>query len=210
MKKGIVVSAVLMLLNQAGMPALYAQKDTTGSPSLAELSARADSISELAGEMGLVAEQGRVNLMEHMIRQAPEYQSFVKAINVADFVPLLSDTNRLTVFAPTNIAFSNLEGGNIEALTLAENLPELQRLVTTHLVAGYWPPDSLRAEIRRRGGEFSLPSVGEGGPLRFSMEGERLLLTDPIGNRLYPESPSACTNGWIYKIDTVLQPGPGE
>src|SRR5690606_14753848 len=125
-------------------------------------------------------------------------------------VSLLSDTNRLTVFAPTNVAFSNLEGGNIDELLLPENLPDLQNLVTTHIIAGYWPLDSIRGEVERRGGEFSLPSVGEGGDIRFSIEGGRLLLNDPTGNQLYLEAPAPCTNGWLYKIDTVLQPGTKE
>lgn len=207
MKRGLVAAMLFILVGIIGISSLFAQEGKAKSPSMPELAARADSISELAGEMGLVADKSMVNLMEHLIARAPEFQTFVKAINNAELVELLSDTNRLTVFAPTNVAFSNLEGGNIEELLLPENLPELQRLVTTHMIAGYWPVDSIRAEIRRRGGEFSLPSIGEGGHLRFSLEGERLWLADPMGNRLYLEAPAPCTNGWLYKIDTVLQPG---
>ena len=67
---------------------------------------------------------------------AGSFKTLVKALQAADLVATLKGAGPFTVFAPTDEAFAKLPAGTLEALLKPENKPKLQRILTSHVVAG--------------------------------------------------------------------------
>lgn len=64
------------------------------------------------------------------------HNTLVAAVKAAGYVELLSGSDELTVFAPTDRAFSALESGLVESLLEKRNLATLQEVLGYHVVAG--------------------------------------------------------------------------
>jgi uncharacterized surface protein with fasciclin (FAS1) repeats len=122
------------------------------------------------------------------------FETLLAAATAAGLVPTLSGEGPLTVFAPTDDAFSTLPKGTIATLLKPENKSKLAEILTYHVVAGrVYSEDAL--------GLTSAPTVAgpsvsitltEGGA---NINGARLLQTD-----------IDASNGVIHVIDRVLLP----
>ena len=76
---------------------------------------------------------------------AGSFKTLVKALQAADLVATLKGAGPFTVFAPTDEAFAKLPAGTLEALLKPENKPKLQRILTSHVIAGNsWRPTSIK------------------------------------------------------------------
>ena len=67
---------------------------------------------------------------------AGSFNTLVAAVQAADLEATLRGEGPFTVFAPTDEAFSNLPPGTLENLLKPENKPQLQAILTYHVVAG--------------------------------------------------------------------------
>src|SRR6476620_6751068 len=67
---------------------------------------------------------------------AGSFKTLAKALEAADLVQTLKGAGPFTVFAPTDEAFAKLPAGTLEALLKPENKSKLQRILTSHVVAG--------------------------------------------------------------------------
>ena len=67
---------------------------------------------------------------------AGSFDTLVAAVSAADLVGALQGEGPLTVFAPSDAAFSRLPAGLVSALLLPENQAKLQELLLYHVVAG--------------------------------------------------------------------------
>ena len=67
---------------------------------------------------------------------AGSFKTLAMALQAADLVETLKGAGPFTVFAPTDEAFAKLPAGTLEALLKPENKSKLQRLLTSHVVAG--------------------------------------------------------------------------
>lgn len=62
------------------------------------------------------------------------FETLVTAVKAANLVDTLKSPGPFTVFAPTDEAFAKLPPGTIQ--TLVQNIPQLTRILTYHVVSG--------------------------------------------------------------------------
>ncbi|MGL5080560.1 MAG: fasciclin domain-containing protein [Microcoleaceae cyanobacterium] len=65
---------------------------------------------------------------------AGSFQTLVQAVQIAGLVDVLKSPGPFTVFAPNDDAFAKLPPGTVQ--TLAQNPPQLARILKFHVVAG--------------------------------------------------------------------------
>ncbi len=119
---------------------------------------------------------------------ASQFSTLVAAAKAAGLVDPLAGSGKLTVFAPTNAAFSKLPAGTVESLLEEANRGKLQAILKYHVVAG----SNVLGEMRL--------ATLQGQPLgltaeRFRVNGVKVSQADII-----------TTNGVIHQIDRVLLP----
>jgi len=120
------------------------------------------------------------------------FNTLLTAVQTADLVETLKSPGPFTVFAPHDDAFAKLPPGTIQ--TLLQNIPQLTRILTFHVVAGRL----MQADLARL---HSVSSI-EGSPLKidcsdsFEVKNATVILPDIEAD-----------NGVIHVIDTVLLMG---
>ncbi len=123
---------------------------------------------------------------------APNFKTLVAAVEAAGLVETLQSPGPFTVFAPVDSAFEKLPPGTIT--TLLQNIPQLSRILTYHVVPGRWSQADL-ADLSE------LTSV-EGEPIPINM-GDSF----EIKNATVVAADIDVDNGIIHCIDTVLLMG---
>lgn len=141
----------------------------------------------------LVPEEPTADIVETAIA-AGAFNTLVAAAGAAELVGALQGEGPLTVFAPTDAAFSRLPAGLVEALLLPENKGKLQELLLYHVVAGRVLKGDLSFYQR-------VPTL----------EGSQVSIVKWFGNVWVNTSKVTtadvlATNGVIHVIDRVLIP----
>ncbi|MBD2095401.1 fasciclin domain-containing protein [Trichocoleus sp. FACHB-591] len=123
---------------------------------------------------------------------AGSFNTLVAAVQAAGLVETLKSPGPFTVFAPNDAAFAKLPPGTIH--TLLQNIPQLTRILTYHVVSGKWTQADL-AKVD------SLTSV-EGSPIRLD-------LSDgfEVKNATVVAPDIEADNGIIHVIDNVILMG---
>ncbi|MFN7714371.1 MAG: fasciclin domain-containing protein [Pseudanabaenaceae cyanobacterium] len=121
---------------------------------------------------------------------AGAFSTLVTAVQAANLVDTLAQGGPFTVFAPNDAAFAKLPNGTIT--TLVQNIPQLTRILTYHVVAGKYTRADL-AKIKRLA----------------ALEGSDLYLnvTDDVfevNNATVVAGDIEADNGIIHVIDTVV------
>jgi uncharacterized surface protein with fasciclin (FAS1) repeats len=129
------------------------------------------------------------------LRANPNFSTLVTALDKANLAAVLASTPQLTLFAPTNAAFSALPPGVLDALTKPDNLPTLQRILTYHLVHLDLDADKIK------GAKGPVTSV-EGQTLQIDGFGPTAMVNDAHILQVGVHA----TNGWLYPIDKVVVP----
>jgi uncharacterized surface protein with fasciclin (FAS1) repeats len=120
------------------------------------------------------------------------FQTLVAAVKAADLVDTLKSPGPFTVFAPTDEAFAKLPPGTIH--TLLQNIPQLARILTYHVVPG----KLMKADLEK---VESVTSV-EGSPIRIDCsDGFEVKNATVIAADIEAE------NGVIHVIDNVILMG---
>ncbi|CAA9571123.1 Sensory subunit of low CO2-induced protein complex, putative [uncultured Synechococcales cyanobacterium] len=123
---------------------------------------------------------------------AGSFETLVAAVQAANLVETLKSPGPFTVFAPNDDAFAKLPPGTVQ--TLVQNIPQLTRILTYHVVPGRL----MQADLARL---HSVTSV-EGSPLKidcsegFEVKNATVMIPDIEAD-----------NGVIHVIDTVLLMG---
>ncbi len=122
------------------------------------------------------------------------FSTLVAAAKAAGLVDALAAKGPITVFAPTNEAFSKLPKGTIETLLKPENKERLQAVLKYHVVAGSVPlADALKAESGK---------TLEGTAVRVKFSKGKVMVNQ--ANLL--DADIKASNGVIHVIDAVLLP----
>jgi transforming growth factor-beta-induced protein len=122
------------------------------------------------------------------------HNTLVAAVKAAGYVDLLSGSDELTVFAPTDRAFAALETGLVESLLEAGNLATLQEVLGYHVVAGRMTAaDVIReSELRTLSGQRVSVDVRPDGVF---IGGAKVLTADV-----------AADNGIVHVLGSVMLP----
>jgi uncharacterized surface protein with fasciclin (FAS1) repeats len=143
------------------------------------------------------------NIVENAVN-SKDHTTLVAAVKAAGLVDTLEGPGPFTVFAPTNEAFEKLPAGTVDTLLKPENLAQLKKILTYHVVAGKLTAKDIAKQIKAGGGKATLTTV-EGGTLTAMMQGGKLALTDEKGGTATVTIENVYqSNGVIDVIDTVL------
>jgi len=143
------------------------------------------------------------NIVENAVN-SKDHTTLVAAVKAAGLVETLEGPGPFTVFAPTNEAFDKLPAGTVDTLLKPENLAQLKKILTYHVVAGKLTAKDIAKQIKAGGGKATLTTV-EGGTLTAMMQGDKLVLTDEKGGTATVTIENVYqSNGVIDVIDTVL------
>lgn len=126
--------------------------------------------------------------------EAGQFETLIAAAKAAGLADALTGDGPLTVFAPTDEAFSALPAGTVETLLKPENRDQLARILKYHVVSGRVGSDQLAdgASVETLAGEAASFQATEGG---FTIEGARIIATD-----------IDASNGIVHVIDRVILP----
>ncbi len=131
-----------------------------------------------------------------ILKAAGNFKTFLKAVEAADLTSTLHKPGPLTVFAPTDSAFSKMPAGTLDELLKPENKAKLVKLVSYHLATGkLTATDLLKAdEVKTlEGTEIDVEASTDGKTIEVD-EGKVL------------GSDIEAANGVLHAIDSVLQP----
>lgn len=127
---------------------------------------------------------------------AGNFKTLVAAVKAAGLVDTLAN-GELTVFAPTDEAFSKLDPATIEFLLKPENKDALVSILTYHVV-----PGRVRAADA-----FGINAAKTVNGQQLMLNLNRPELDRPrVNNAGFVKTDIECTNGVIHVIDTVLLP----
>jgi len=119
-----------------------------------------------------------------------DFSTLVTAVSAANLVSALQSPGPFTVFAPTDAAFAKLPAGTIT--TLVQNIPQLSRILTYHVVSGkYTKADLMNTK--------SLTSL-EGSHIDLNIDGDSF----EANNATVIAADIEADNGIIHVIDTVI------
>src|SRR5271163_983769 len=145
------------------------------------------------------------NIVENAVN-SKDHTTLVAAVKAAGLVSTLESAGPFTVFAPTNEAFDKLPAGTVDTLLKPENLDQLKKILTYHVVAGKLTAKDIEKQIKMGGGKATLTTV-EGDTLTAMMDGGKLVLTDEKGGTSTVTIANVIqSNGVIHVVDTVLMP----
>lgn len=120
------------------------------------------------------------------------FETLTAAVKAADLVETLKSPGPFTVFAPTDQAFDKLPPGTIE--TLLQNIPQLARILTYHVVSGSLKKSDLE-QVE------SVTSV-EGAPIAIKCDD-----SFEVKNATVITADIEADNGVIHVIDQVILMG---
>ena len=145
------------------------------------------------------------NIVENAVN-SKVHTTLVAAVKAAGLVETLSSAGPFTVFAPTNAAFNKLPAGTVATLVKPENKATLTSILTYHVIAGKFNAKDIVKLIKAGNGTAELKTV-QGGILKASLKGKKVVLTDAKGGKSYVTIADVNqSNGVIHVIDTVLMP----
>ena len=136
--------------------------------------------------------------MKNIVETAIDGENFatlVKAVQAADLVDALSGPGALTVFAPTDAAFSKVPSGVLDSVL--KDKKELTKLLKYHVLSGKY----MASDVKK------LKSIETLQGQSVKVEVHRLFhrgVKIDDAQVIHPDI--ECTNGVIHVIDSVLMP----
>lgn len=124
--------------------------------------------------------------------ESDDFNTLVAAVKAASLVETLKSPGPFTVFAPNDAAFAKLPPGTIQ--TLLQNIPQLARILTFHVVPG----KLMKADLETKTSVISV----EGSPIKidcsngFEVKNSTVIAPDIEAD-----------NGVIHVIDNVILMG---
>ena len=128
---------------------------------------------------------------------AGSFNTLVAAVKAADLVDALKGDGPLTVFAPTDEAFSALPEGTLDSLLKPENKEQLKAILLYHVVPGKVMSSDLKGTINA--------DTLEGSPVTIVAGASGVTVNGANG----VSADVAASNGVIHVIDAVILPPEG-
>ena len=125
---------------------------------------------------------------------AGNFKTLAQALEAAGLVSTLKGAGPFTVFAPTDEAFAKLPAGTLEALLKPENKSKLQRILTSHVVAG----NVMAADVVK----LTEAKTLNGMMVKVKVNGDTVMINDAT----VTSANIAASNGVIHVIDSVILP----
>jgi uncharacterized surface protein with fasciclin (FAS1) repeats len=145
------------------------------------------------------------NILESLVKET-DFSTLVKGLKSADLASDLEQMDSLTLFAPTNDAFSKLPDGMVSDLMEPQGKSDLTKILKFHLVKGNYDAAFLKSEIESNNGVLELQTL-EGAPMFLSLQEDAIMLThDQERMAIVIRPDMSVSNGIIHGIETVIVP----
>jgi uncharacterized surface protein with fasciclin (FAS1) repeats len=136
----------------------------------------------------------------------PDVSTLVSAVTAAGLGETLSGTGPFTVIAPTNAAFAKVDKATLDGLMKPESKDKLGSILKYHVISGNIKSGDLAKQIADGNGTATIKTLN-GGSLKASMDGDKIVLTDAKGGKATVTAPDmVASNGTVHVVDTVLMP----
>ena len=136
----------------------------------------------------------------------PQASTLVSAVTAAGLAETLSGSGPFTLFAPSNDAFAKVDKATLDGLMMPASKAKLAALLKYHVVAGNVKAADLAKLIADGNGTATVTTLN-GGTLKASMNGDKIVLTDAKGGKSTVTSADmAASNGTVHMVDTVVMP----
>ena len=143
-----------------------------------------------------VGKEAKMKDLTDMVSSKRTLSKFAQLLVAADLASFTSSRGPLTLFVPTDSAFTRIPPEEFAALLRPENKAVLQRIVLFHLINGQRLSEKDLAPLK------TLPSCeGSPLPLRVNRAGYQI-----VGKAKILEADIRCLNGLLHEIDVVLLP----
>jgi uncharacterized surface protein with fasciclin (FAS1) repeats len=129
-----------------------------------------------------------------LAQDTPDLSTLVTAVSTAELAETLQGTGPFTVFAPTNAAFEELGGDQVQSLLKPESREQLTNVLTYHVV-----PGELTASDLSDGQKLETVA---GETLTVKVDGDKVM----VGDATVVNPDVEASNGVVHVIDTVLSP----
>ena len=124
------------------------------------------------------------------------FGTLLQALDAAGLTDTLREEGTFTLLAPTDAAFEELTGGDVQVLLSPQNRAALRELLRHHLLRGDYAAEDLTGETTLAGDR-----------LRVGRVGDRLVVADAV---LVGE-PLRTGSGTVHALDAVMiPPGPAD
>ena len=140
------------------------------------------------------------------------FSTLVSLVKAAGLAGALSNQNaQLTVFAPTNAAFKNLEAavpGVTKALTNPMNKGLLVQVLKYHVLASKVTAADAVAAAKKNAKVPTLLGKNANGQIALSLKGGKVALSDSAGlnTAIVTKTNLAASNGVVHVINKVIVP----
>lgn len=140
------------------------------------------------------------------------FSTLVTLVKAAGLAGALSNPNaQLTVFAPTNAAFKNLEAavpGVTKALTNPMNKGLLVQVLKYHVLGSKVMATNAVAAAKKKAKVPTLLGKNANGQIALSLEGGKVALSDSAGlnTAVVTKADIAASNGVVHVINKVIVP----
>jgi len=206
MRKTLIGAALAIAAGTAGATTttIAMSAPDTRAPDTATMgAAHASAATKMVGGAPMLASK---DIVDNAVN-SKDHTTLVAAVKAAGLVETLKGAGPFTVFAPTNMAFSQLPAGTVDTLLKPENQPKLAQVLTYHVVPGRIDAAVLAEQIKSGGGRAMLKTAS-GGTLTATMRGSDVVVADAKGNSaIVTIADVHQSNGVIHVVDKVLLPG---
>ena len=189
MKKSILLAGALLLLNITASR-VFAQTapDTTKKTTTTSTTTATEGASDVVGALG----------------SNPDYSTALSAVKAAGLDATLKTGGPYTIFAPNNVAFSNLPAGKLDSLM--KDPVALGTVLKGHVVTGKYAKADIIKALNAGKGKATLTTV-DGQTLTLSLVGSKLQLSNAAGGTAQVTLFDLIgANGIVNGINGVLKP----
>lgn len=200
MMKTLAILATATALTGAGM----ASAQTTTAPAPTQGQAMPAPATPAAPAQTTPAATGTI---VQILAATPDRSTLAKLVTTAGLTADLSGPGPVTVFAPSDEAFSRMPAGAIDTLSQPANKATLSTILKYHVVPGKLTADQLKAQITAGNGTATLTTLA-GQPLTAQVgPNGNIMLTDVNGQKAYVDKADVnATNGVIHLTNGINVP----
>ena len=186
MKKSLLMVGAILILNLTASHVFAQVQDTTKKTTTTTTTT--EGASDVVGALASNA----------------DYSTALTAVKTAGLDATLKAGGPYTIFAPNNVAFSNLPAA--EQDSLMKDPTKLAGLLKGHVVTGKYSKADIIKALNAGKGKASLTTI-DGQPLTLSLVGSKLQLTNAAGSTAQVTLFDLVgANGVVNGINGVLKP----
>lgn len=194
---------IALITTMSALSLAACAKETPADPVAADTEVVQD---ETAGDTMVAQAPVGDQTIVGLAQSNPQASTLVSALTAAGLVETLNGAGPFTVFAPTNDAFAKVDKATLDGLMKPESKAKLGELLKYHVVAGNLKSGDIAQLITAAKGMASIKTLN-GGSLKASMDGDKIILTDAKGGKSTVTGADMIgSNGTIHAVDTVVMP----